>query len=187
MGFDFENIIYLLGIIIWILSSFFGKKKKIKPLGDKKIDPYTHDEKKIPKSFSDLVQQVKSELDKKDDVDRDIIINPDMDDLSQDEYIKDSHGELDKKITEINDLQNEDDEKIKIKEPSKTNLIDNQIKNQNKPEALKENKELERLDGYKIIEEINQPYENELFDELKNKDSLKKAFLFKEILKRKFK
>ena len=99
MGFDFENIIYLLGIIIWILSSFFGKKKKIKPLGDKKIDPYTHDEKKIPKSFSDLVQQVKSELDKKDDVDRDIIINPDMDDLSQDEYIKDSHGELDKIIT----------------------------------------------------------------------------------------
>ena len=47
-------------------------------------------------------------------------------------------------------------------------------------------KRVERLDGYKIKEERNEEFENELFDELKDSSSLKKAFLFKEILKRKF-
>ena len=47
-------------------------------------------------------------------------------------------------------------------------------------------KRVERLDGYKIKEERNEEFENELFDELKDSNSLKKAFLFKEILKRKF-
>ena len=47
-------------------------------------------------------------------------------------------------------------------------------------------KRVERLDGYKIKEETNEEFENELFDELNDSNSLKKAFLFKEILKRKF-
>ena len=47
-------------------------------------------------------------------------------------------------------------------------------------------KRIERLDGYKIIEKSNEKFENELFNELNDSNSLKKAFLFKEILKRKF-
>ena len=63
MGFDFENIIYLLGLLIWIISAVMGKKKKKTPLDEKKIHPRKSNENKIPKSFSDLVEQVKSELD----------------------------------------------------------------------------------------------------------------------------
>ena len=40
-------------------------------------------------------------------------------------------------------------------------------------------KRVERLDGYKIKEERNEEFENELFDELKDSNSLKKAFLLK--------
>ena len=174
MGFDFENIIYLLGLLIWIISAVMGKKKKKTPLDEKKIHPRKSNENKIPKSFSDLVEQVKSELDNKNTSETEIPKNKDKEIL----YDKET----------INDV-----EKEKEFEQSSEHINERGLSNIKKEEDydivndLEKKEKIKRLSGYEIKEDINKKYEDDLFSELNDKDSLKKAFLFKEILKRKFK
>ena len=175
MGFDFENIIYLLGLLFWIISAVMGYKKKNKPLDEKKIHPTKTNENKIPKSFSDLVEQVKTELDNRGTSESEIPENTDKEILYNEESVKDIEQE--KEVENSNKYTSKkSSDNIKKQDDYE---LDNDLK--------EENKELKRLAGYEIKKEINKKYENDLFSELNDKDSLKKAFLFKEILKRKFK
>ena len=175
MGFDFENIIYLLGLLFWIISAVMGYKKKNKPLDEKKIHPRKSNENKIPKSFSDLVEQVKTELDNKGMSESEIPNNKDKEILYDEESVKDIEQEKELENSSVYTSKKSSDN---IKKQDDYEL-DNDLK--------EENKEVKRLAGYEIKKEINEKYENDLFSELNDKDSLKKAFLFKEILKRKFK
>lgn len=171
MGFDFENIIYLLGLLFWIITAVMGRKKKSKPLDEKKIHPTTSNENKIPKSFSDLVEQVKTELGNKGMSESEIPKNKDKEILYNEESVKDIEQEKEVENLSVYTSKKSSDN---IKKQDDYD-IDNDLK--------EENEGLKRLADY----EINEKYENDLFSELNDKDSLKKAFLFKEILKRKFK
>ena len=164
MDFDFENLIYIFGALAYFASAIFGwfkDKNKKKNIEDTAEENKEIQEDKIPKTFQDLVEQVKSELDQNDD-EKELVIE---------EEIKEEE------VPSIDNINSEVKENIEEK-----NIIQETEKQSDKSSS----KRVERLDGYKIIEETNEKFENELFNELNDSNSLKKAFLFKEILKRKF-
>ena len=169
MDFDLENLIYIFGALAYFASAIFGwfkEKNKKKDTEDVSQDNKEIQEDKIPKTFQDLVDQVKSELNE-DDKEKEIIIKE-----------EETEGKL-PPLESVNTEVEENTENYKIEQ-------ENDFKETEKKPDKTLTKRVERLDGYKIIEERNEEFENELFDELKNSNSLKKAFLFKEILKRKF-
>ncbi len=164
MDFDLENLIYIFGALAYFASAIFGwfkDKNKKKNIEDRAEENREIQEDKIPKTFQDLVEQVKSELDQNDD-EKELVIE---------EEIKEEE------VPSIDNINSEVKENIEEK-----NIIQETEKQSDKSSS----KRVERLDGYKIIEETNEKFENELFNELNDSNSLKKAFLFKEILKRKF-
>mgnify|MGYP001322075189 FL=1 len=164
MDFDLENLIYIFGALAYFASAIFGwfkDKNKKKNIEDAAEENKEIQEDKIPKTFQDLVEQVKSELDQNDD-EKELVIE---------EEIKEEE------VPSIDNINSEVKENIEEK-----NIIQETEKQSDKSSS----KRVERLDGYKIIEETNEKFENELFNELNDSNSLKKAFLFKEILKRKF-
>ena len=164
MDFDLENLIYIFGALAYFASAIFGwfkDKNKKKNIEDAAEENKEIQEDKIPKTFQDLVEQVKSELDQNDD-EKELVIE---------EEIKEED------VPSIDNINSEVKENIEEK-----NIIQETEKQSDKSNS----KRVERLDGYKIIEETNEKFENELFNELNDSNSLKKAFLFKEILKRKF-
>tara|TARA_B100000965_G_scaffold46788_1_gene34314 strand:+ start:2713 stop:3207 length:495 start_codon:yes stop_codon:yes gene_type:complete len=164
MDFDLENLIYIFGALAYFASAIFGwfkDKNKKKNIEDAAEENKEIQEDKIPKTFQDLVEQVKSELDQNDD-EKELVIE---------EEIKEED------VPSIDNINSEVKENIEEK-----NIIQETEKQSDKSYS----KRVERLDGYKIIEETNEKFENELFNELNDSNSLKKAFLFKEILKRKF-
>tara|TARA_B100001029_G_scaffold5469_1_gene3945 strand:- start:7099 stop:7593 length:495 start_codon:yes stop_codon:yes gene_type:complete len=164
MDFDLENLIYIFGALAYFASAIFGwfkDKNKKKNIEDTAEENKEIQEDKIPKTFQDLVEQVKSELDQNDD-EKELVIE---------EEIKEEE------VPSIDNINSEVKENIEEK-----NIIQETEKQSDKSSS----KRVERLDGYKIIEETNEKFENELFNELNDSNSLKKAFLFKEILKRKF-
>tara|TARA_B100001778_G_C18600734_1_gene637106 strand:+ start:2298 stop:2792 length:495 start_codon:yes stop_codon:yes gene_type:complete len=164
MDFDLENLIYIFGALAYFASAIFGwfkDKNKKKNIEDAAEENKEIQEDKIPKTFQDLVEQVKSELDQNDD-EKELVIE---------EEIKEED------VPSIDNINSEVKENIEEK-----NIIQETEKQSDKSSS----KRVERLDGYKIIEETNEKFENELFNELNDSNSLKKAFLFKEILKRKF-
>ena len=164
MDFDLENLIYIFGALAYFASAIFGwfkDKNKKKNIEDAAEENKEIQEDKIPKTFQDLVEQVKSELDQNDD-EKELVIE---------EEIKEED------VPSIDNINSEVKENIEEK-----NIIQETEKQSDKSYS----KRAERLDGYKIIEETNEKFENELFNELNDSNSLKKAFLFKEILKRKF-
>ena len=164
MDFDLENLIYIFGALAYFASAIFGwfkDKNKKKNIEDAAEENKEIQEDKIPKTFQDLVEQVKSELDQNDD-EKELVIE---------EEIKEED------VPSIDNINSEVKENIEEK-----NIIQETEKQSDKSSS----KRVERLDGYKIIEETNEKFENEIFNELNDSNSLKKAFLFKEILKRKF-
>lgn len=164
MDFDLENLIYIFGALAYFASAIFGwfkDKNKKKNIEDAAEENKEIQEDKIPKTFQDLVEQVKSELDQNDD-EKELVIE---------EEIKEEE------VPSIDNINSEVKENIEEK-----NIIQETEKQSDKSSS----KRVERLDGYKIIDETNEKFENELFNELNDSNSLKKAFLFKEILKRKF-
>ncbi len=164
MDFDLENLIYIFGALAYFASAIFGwfkDKNKKKNIEDAAEENKEIQEDKIPKTFQDLVEQVKSELDQNDD-EKELVIE---------EEIKEED------VPSIDNINSEVKENIE-----ENNIIQETEKQSDKSSS----KRVERLDGYKIIEETNEKFENELFNELNDSNSLKKAFLFKEILKRKF-
>ena len=164
MDFDLENLIYIFGALAYFASAIFGwfkDKNKKKNIEDAVEENKEIQDDKIPKTFQDLVEQVKSELDQNDD-EKELVIE---------EEIKEED------VPSIDNINSEVKENIEEK-----NIIQETEKQSDKSSS----KRVERLDGYKIIEETNEKFENELFNELNDSNSLKKAFLFKEILKRKF-
>ena len=164
MDFDLENLIYIFGALAYFASAIFGwfkDKNKKKNIEDAAEENKEIQEDKIPKTFQDLVEQVKSELDQNDD-EKELVIE---------EEIKEED------VPSIDNINSEVKENIEEK-----NIIQETEKQSDKSSS----KRVERLDGYKIIEKNNKKFENELFNELNDSNSLKKAFLFKEILKRKF-
>ena len=164
MDFDLENLIYIFGALAYFASAIFGwfkDKNKKKNIEDVVEENKEIQDDKIPKTFQDLVEQVKSELDQNDD-EKELVIE---------EEIKEEE------VPSIDNVNSEVKENIEEK-----NIIQETEKQSDKSSS----KRVERLDGYKIIEETNEKFENELFNELNDSNSLKKAFLFKEILKRKF-
>ena len=169
MDFDLENLIYIFGALAYFASAIFGwfkEKNKKKDTEDVSQDNKEIQEDKIPKTFQDLVDQVKSELNQ-DYKEKEIII--------KEEETEDKLPPLESVNTEVE----ENNEYYKIEE-------ENDFKETEKKSDKAFTKRVERLDGYKIKEESNEEFENELFNELNDSNSLKKAFLFKEILKRKF-
>ena len=169
MDFDLENLIYIFGALAYFASAIFGwfkEKNKKKDTEDVSQDNKEIQEDKIPKTFQDLVDQVKSELNQ-DDKEKEIII--------KEEETEDKLPPLESVNTEVE----ENTENYKIEQ-------ENDFKETEKKSDKAFTKRVERLDGYKIKEESNEEFENELFNELNDSNSLKKAFLFKEILKRKF-
>ena len=169
MDFDLENLIYIFGALAYFASAIFGwfkDKNKKKNIEDTAEENKEIQEDKIPKTFQDLVDQVKSELNQ-DYKEKEIII--------KEEETEDKLPPLESVNTEVE----ENNEYYKIEE-------ENDFKETEKKSDKAFTKRVERLDGYKIKEESNEEFENELFDELNDSNSLKKAFLFKEILKRKF-
>jgi len=164
MDFDFENLIYIFGALAYFASAIFGwfkDKNKKKNIEDSVDDNKEIQEDKIPKTFQDLVEQVKSELDQNDNKEE-LVIEEEI---------------IDEELPSIENVNSEFKENIEEK---------NINKETEKKSDKSSSKKVERLEGYKIIEESNEKFENELFEELKDSNSLKKAFLFKEILKRKF-
>jgi len=169
MDFDLENLIYIFGAIAYFASAIFGwfkeknKKKNIKDVYEEKKDL---EEDKVPQTFQDLVDQVKSELNQ-DDNEKEI---KNEEENTEDQLANFEHVNTEvEKNTENNSIEKESDFKETEIKPDKVFT-----------------KRVERLDGYKIKEKTNEEFENELFHELNEPNSLKKAFLFKEILKRKF-
>ena len=76
MDFDLENLIYIFGALAYFASAIFGwfkEKNKKKDTEDVSQDNKEIQEDKIPKTFQDLVDQVKSELNQ-DDKEKEIII-----------------------------------------------------------------------------------------------------------------
>ena len=76
MDFDLENLIYIFGALAYFASAIFGwfkEKNKKKGIEDESQDNKEIQEDKIPKTFQDLVDQVKSELNQ-DDKEKEIII-----------------------------------------------------------------------------------------------------------------
>ena len=164
MDFDLENLIYIFGALAYFASAIFGwfkDKNKKKNIEDAAEENKEIQEDKIPKTFQDLVEQVKSELDQNDD-EKELVIEEEI---------------IEEDVPSIHNINSEVKENIEEK-----NIIQETEKQSDKSSL----KRVERLDGYKIIEETNEKFENELFNELNDSNSLKKAFLFKEILKRKF-
>ena len=169
MDFDLENLIYIFGALAYFASAIFGwfkEKNKKKGIEDESQDNKEIQEDKIPKTFQDLVDQVKSEL-SQDDKEKELIIKEE-ETVSELPSLDNVKSEVEENTENFN-TEEENDFKETEKKPDKTLT-----------------KRVERLDGYKIKEKRNEEFENELFDELKDSSSLKKAFLFKEILKRKF-
>ena len=69
MDFDLENLIYIFGALAYFASAIFGwfkEKNKKKGIEDEIQDNKEIQEDKIPKTFQDLVDQVKSELSQDD-------------------------------------------------------------------------------------------------------------------------
>ena len=76
MDFDLENLIYIFGALAYFASAIFGwfkEKNKKKGIEDESQDNKEIREDKIPKTFQDLVDQVKSEL-SQDDKEKELII-----------------------------------------------------------------------------------------------------------------
>ena len=169
MDFDLENLIYIFGALAYFASAIFGwfkEKNKRKPSEDSVEENKEIQEDKIPKTFQDLVDQVKSELDQND---------------NKKELVKEEEI-IEEDLPSIENINSEVKENIQIK-----NIEENDVDTETEKKSDKDlSKRIERLDGYKIIEKSNEKFENELFNELNDSNSLKKAFLFKEILKRKF-
>ena len=169
MDFDLENLIYIFGALAYFASAIFGwfkEKNKRKPSEDSVEENKEIQEDKIPKTFQDLVDQVKSELDQND---------------NKKELVKEEEI-IEEDLPSIENINSEVKENIEIK-----NIEENDVDTETEKKSDKVlSKRIERLDGYKIIEKSNEKFENELFNELNDSNSLKKAFLFKEILKRKF-
>ena len=164
MDFDLENLIYIFGALAYFASAIFGwfkEKNKRKPSEDSVEENKEIQEDKIPKTFQDLVDQVKSELDQNDNK-KELV--------KEEEIIEDELPSIENINSEVKENIEENDVDIETEKKSDKDL----------------SKRIERLDGYKIIEKSNEKFENELFNELNDSNSLKKAFLFKEILKRKF-
>jgi len=164
MDFDLENLIYIFGALAYFASAIFGwfkEKNKRKPSEDSVEENKEIQEDKIPKTFQDLVDQVKSELDQND---------------NKKELVKEEEI-IEEDLPTIENINSE----------VKDNIEENDVDTETEKKSDKDlSKRIERLDGYKIIEKSNEKFENELFNELNDSNSLKKAFLFKEILKRKF-
>ena len=180
MGFDFENLLYLLGLIIWIASSMRRSKKSKKTFQKGDRDLKKTSQKNIPKSFSDLVKQVK-ELNKKEEkiLKKEVEIN-----TYKSEEINDYNDEL--LINDGKELKNEP--AIDQKESINKELS---LETTNNKETLSENdlnkhKKIDRLAGYEIKENVESSYRLNLIEDLNDRDFLKKGFLLKEILKRKF-
>lgn len=164
MDFDLENLIYIFGALAYFASAIFGwfkEKNKRKPSEDSVEENKEIQEDKIPKTFQDLVDQVKSELDQND---------------NKKELVKEEEI-IEEDLPSIENINSE------VKENIEENYVDTETEKKSDKDL---SKRIERLDGYKIIEKSNEKFENELFNELNDSNSLKKAFLFKEILKRKF-
>ena len=164
MDFDLENLIYIFGALAYFASAIFGwfkEKNKRKPSEDSVEENKEIQEDKIPKTFQDLVDQVKSELDQND---------------NKKELVKEEEI-IEEDLPTIENINSE------VKENIEENDVDTETEKKSDKDL---SKRIERLDGYKIIEKSNEKFENELFNELNDSNSLKKAFLFKEILKRKF-
>ena len=169
MDFDLENLIYIFGALAYFASAIFGwfkDKNKKKNIEDTVEVNKEIQEDKVPKTFQDLVEQVKSELNQND---------------NKKELVKEEEI-IEEDLPSIENINSEVKENIEIK-----NIEENDVDTETEKKSDKDlSKRIERLDGYKIIEKSNEKFENELFNELNDSNSLKKAFLFKEILKRKF-
>ena len=164
MDFDLENLIYIFGALAYFASAIFGwfKEKNKRKLSEDSVKENKEiQEDKIPKTFQDLVDQVKSELDQND---------------NKKELVKEEEI-IEEDLPSIENINSE------VKENIEENDVDTETEKKSDKDL---SKRIERLDGYKIIEKSNEKFENELFNELNDSNSLKKAFLFKEILKRKF-
>ena len=119
MDFDLENLIYIFGALAYFASAIFGwfkEKNKKKGIEDESQDNKEIQEDKIPKTFQDLVDQVKSEL-SQDDKEKELIIKEDtVNELPSLDNVKPEVEEN----TENFNTEEENDFKETEKKPDKT-------------------------------------------------------------------
>ena len=116
MDFDLENLIYIFGALAYFASAIFGwfkEKNKKKGIEDESQDNKEIQEDKIPNTFQDLVDQVKSEL-SQDDKEKELIIKEEetVNELPSLDNVK---PEVEENTENFNTEEENDSEKIDSK------------------------------------------------------------------------